>query len=95
VEPPVAVKVALYGALTIPDGKDVVVIVRLGGVSVTVAVADFVVSAALVAIIDTVCREASELGAVYKPLGEMAPTKGLNVQVTAVLVVPETDARNC
>ena len=67
----------------------------MGGVSETVAVAVFAVSAALVAITVTVCGEAMEVGAVYKPLVERVPTKGLSVQVTAVLVVPKTDAMNC
>lgn len=70
-------------------------IVRAGGVSVTAAMAVFVVSAALVAITVTACGEVMELGAVYKPLVEMTPTEGLSAQVTAVLVVPETDAVNC
>jgi hypothetical protein len=65
------------------------------GTNVTAALAVLVVSAALVAVTMTVCGEVSKLGAVYKPLLETVPTAGLSDQVTAVFVLPATDAVNC
>jgi hypothetical protein len=61
----------------------------------TVAVAVFVVSATLVAVMVTVCEDVIELGAVYNPEGEIVPTGELSDQVTAVFVVPDTEAVNC
>ena len=69
--------------------------VTTGGWSVTVAVAVLVLSAELAAVTVTVCAEASDAGAVYKPLVEMLPTEGLIDHVTAVFVDPVTDAVNC
>lgn len=64
------------------------------GVSCTVAVADFVGSATLVAVMVTVCGELIEAGAVYRPLTSV-PTAGFIDQVTAVFVLPVTVAVNC
>ncbi len=61
-----------------------------GALTVTVAKADFVVSATLVAL--TVYVPAVE-GAVYRPLVETVPP--LADQVAAVLLVPLTVAENC
>jgi hypothetical protein len=61
-----------------------------GAVTVTVADADFVASATLVAV--TVYVPADE-GAVYSPLEDTLPPEA--DQVTAVLLVPETFAVNC
>jgi hypothetical protein len=74
------------------------VIVTGGAVTVTAALADFVVSATLVAV--TECAPAVA-GAVYSPVAETVPTAALppitvsTDQVTAVFVVPVTDAWNC
>src|SRR5579863_8351006 len=65
------------------------------GLRVTVAVADLVVSATLVAVMVTVCAEEIVPGAVYKPLLDSVPANGLMLQVTAVLLVPVTVAVNC
>src|ERR1019366_7082014 len=66
------------------------------GCRVTVAVADFVLSATLVAVTVTVWLAGTEAGAVYKPLDVMDPALlGLMVQVTAVLLLPVTVAGNC
>ena len=62
---------------------------------VTVAVADFVVSTTLVAVMVMVCVEVIVAGAVYKPVLLKVPTEGLMLQVTAVLLVPVTVAVNC
>jgi hypothetical protein len=64
------------------------------GLSVTVAVADFVVSAADVAFTLAVETLVTLAGAVYKPLAESVP-KPVHDQVTAVLAVPVTVAVNC
>ena len=58
------------------------------------AVADFVGSATLVAVMVTVCEELIEAGAVYRPLTSV-PTAGFIDQVTAVFVLPVTVAVNC
>src|SRR5262245_17502383 len=58
-----------------------------GGVRVTVALADFVGSATLVAITLTVCSVVTTLGAVYRPAALTVPTAGLSDQVTAVFDV--------
>ena len=62
---------------------------------VTVAVADFVVSATLVAVIVMVWVDLMVAGAVYCPLAESMPTEGFMLQVTAVLLVPVTVAVYC
>ena len=64
-------------------------------VKLTVALADFVGSAVLVAVIVTVWLLVIELGAVYSPKADTAPTVGLRVQMTAVFVVPAMLAVNC
>ena len=65
------------------------------GFRVTVALADFVESAMLVAVTVTVWEPGIEAGAVYRPAEEIVPTDGLIDQVTAVLLVPKTVAVNC
>src|ERR1035437_6726511 len=65
-----------------------------GGVSVTVALADLVGSARLVAFTLTVWELVIEAGAVYRPAVLMLPTSGLSAQVTAVLPVLVTVAEN-
>lgn len=67
-----------------------------GGFKVTVAEADFDVSAVLVAVTVTVCCVARLAGAVYKPDALTLPTPaGLMAQVTVVLANPVTVAVNC
>src|ERR1019366_1849272 len=63
-----------------------------GGLSVTVALADFVGSATLVALTVTAWGLAIEAGAVYRPAAVILPTSGLSDQVTAVLPVLVTVA---
>jgi hypothetical protein len=63
--------------------------------SVTVAVADFVGSAAEVAFTVTIVDAAIDRGAVYKPVEVIFPVGVLNDQVTALLLEPETVAVNC
>ena len=65
-----------------------------GGISVTVAAADFALSAWLVAVTVAVCWLAIMVGAVYRPLALTVPAP-LTVHVTAVLVVFVTVAVNC
>ena len=63
---------------------------------VTVAVPVFVLSATLVAVTVTLCAEATDAGALYKPVGEIDPTpEGVMDQVTAVLLLFVTVAANC
>jgi len=79
------------------------VIARLApNVMVTVAVADFVVSAAATAEIVTVAGLGTAAGAVYKPAEEIEPTvemspntSPLTSQVTALVEPPVTVAVNC
>jgi hypothetical protein len=61
-----------------------------GGFSVTVAWADFVVSATEVAITITLCVDVIVAGAWYNPEVETVPNGALNDQVTPVFVVPPT-----
>ena len=66
------------------------------GIRVTVAKADLLVSAWLVAVTVTVCCAEIVAGAVYSPDALTVPTPaGLIVQVTAVLLVFVTVAVNC
>ena len=58
----------------------------------TVAVADLVGSAALVAVTVTVWEPEIEAGAVYRPAALMLPRAGVSDQVTAVLLVLVTVA---
>jgi hypothetical protein len=89
VVPPVAPRAAPYPEPVFPPGREVVVIVRLPLVAVTVtaAVAFFVLSATLVAVTETDVV-ALTVGAVKAPAVEMLPA--LAVHVTAVLLVPVT-----
>src|ERR1017187_7259236 len=68
-------------------------------VMVTLAEADSVGSAPLVAVTVTVWEPEIEAGAVYRPAEEMAPTDGLIAHVTAFLtrprLLPETVVVNC
>jgi hypothetical protein len=66
-----------------------------GGTSVTVALVDFVRSAALVAVTVTDCALVIEDGAVYRPEMEIVPTTGFRPHVTPVFEVPVTDVVNC
>ena len=60
------------------------------------ALADFVVSATLVAVTITLCCVVRVAGAVYNPVLLIVPTFGLSVQVTAVFPDPPlTVAVNC
>ena len=61
----------------------------------TNAVADFVGSATLVAVIATVEFELIVAGAVYRPLVLNVPTDGLMDHVTATLPLHATNAENC
>src|SRR5438445_8613060 len=65
------------------------------GLSVTVAVADLVESATLVAVRVMVWEEEIVPGAVYKPLVVRVPVVGLMLPFTVVLLVPVTVAVNC
>jgi hypothetical protein len=69
-----------------------VTVTLTGGFRVTVAVADLVGSATLVAFTVTVWELTIEAGAVYRPAALMLPTAGLSDHVTAVLLVPVTVA---
>ena len=60
----------------------------------TVTLADFEVSATLVAVMVTDGEELAMAGAVYSPL-DRVPTEGVMDQVTAVLELPVTLAVNC
>jgi hypothetical protein len=72
-----------------------------GGTRVTVAVADAVVLAAEVTLTVTCAGVGIVAGAVYKPAEDTVPhveplqPLPLTLQVTPMLVVPLTDARNC
>src|SRR5262245_52338155 len=67
-----------------------------GGLSVTLAFADLVESAMLVAVTITVCCAAMVACAVSSPAAELVPAlAGLMPQVTAVLPLPVTVALNC
>ncbi len=65
------------------------------GVRLIVAVADFVGSTMLVALIVTDWVLVTVDGAVYRPVLDSVPTAGLRDQVTLVFVVPVTVAVNC
>ena len=75
-------------SVTLPGVIDIVT----GSLSCTVAVAIFEMSATLVAVTRTVCGVVIVAGAVYTPLDEMLPKMGLIFQVTALFVLPVTDA---
>ena len=61
----------------------------------TVAVADLLLSATLVALTVTVCGVVTLAGAVYSPVLEIVPTLGLTDHVTAVFGAFATVAENC
>src|SRR5579872_5481105 len=62
-----------------------------GGVSPTMALAVFVVSAALVAVTVTTCVELADAGAVYRPVALRLPTfAGVADHVTDVLLLKVT-----
>src|ERR1039458_9453269 len=73
----------------------------VGTLTVTIADADLVESAVLVAVTATLLGLGTVAGAGYKPLAEIVPTGGLapampfTLHVTAVFVVPVTVAVNC
>jgi hypothetical protein len=96
--PPVADTLYEYNVLTCALGTDVVAIVSVLGAGVeaalteTLALAFFVESAALVAVIVTLVL-AETAGAVNIPVEEIEPA--LADQLTEVLVVPRTLAANC
>lgn len=58
------------------------------------ALADFVGSATLVAVIVTACAELISEGAVYKPFNKL-PNEGVMDQFTDVFELPVTVAVNC
>ena len=67
-----------------------------GGVTPITALADFVASAALVAVTVRTCVELTEVGAVYSPVASMLPTPaGVADHVTDVLLLNVTVAVNC
>jgi hypothetical protein len=66
-----------------------------GGIKVTIAEAETVGSAWLVAVTVTVCCDVTLAGAVYKPEELIVPTDGLIDQLTAVLLAFVTVAENC
>src|SRR5215471_18256357 len=66
-----------------------------GGMSVIVALADLVGSAALVAVTITACCDPIDAGAVYRPAALTVPTLGAIDHVTALLLLPVTVALNC
>src|SRR5690242_8776164 len=92
--------VKLYTVPTVPPGRAVVVIV-IAAPTVTVDVANAVLSAELVALTVTVDGLGGVAGAVYKPLEEMVPavefppTTPFTAQITAVFEVLVTVAVNC
>jgi hypothetical protein len=71
------------------------VIVSGGGASEITAAADFVLSAALIAVTVTDVADETVAGAEYRPAAEIVPTAGLTDQVTAAFVVPVTVTVNC
>jgi len=67
-----------------------------GGLKVTIAVPNLVLSVTLVAVTVTVCELPIDAGAVYSPALVIVPAfvVGVMLQVTAVLLVPATEALN-
>lgn len=78
-----------------PSGRVLVVIVSGGGANEIMAAADFVLSAALVAVTVTEVADETVVGAEYSPALEIVPTAGFSDHVTVVFVVPVTAAVNC
>lgn len=70
-------------------------VTETGGWKVTVAVADLVLSAWLVAVTAMVCRVAVVTGAVYRPEVVIEPTSGLMDQLTALFAALVATAVNC
>ena len=68
---------------------------RSAGSSATMAVADRVGSATLVAVTETACGVVIVAGAMYKPELEMLPTAGSTDQTTSLLLVPVMVTVNC
>lgn len=64
------------------------------GWRLTRALANFVVSATLMAVMVTVWEEDITAGAVYRPL-VIEPMAGFKFHVTAGFTAPETDGENC
>jgi hypothetical protein len=64
------------------------------GLSVTVALADLLGSAMLVALTVTVWEFVIEAGALYRPVAVMLPTGGVSDQMTVPLPVLVTVAEN-
>ena len=88
-----AVKVALWPPWSDALAGDTLRVTAGGGVAirVTSALAVLVGSATLDTVNVTVCRLGTVAGAVYSPL-TMVPTAGTSDQVSAVLLVPVTEA---
>jgi len=61
----------------------------------TVAVADLLPSATLVALTVTVCGLATFSGAMYSPVLEIVPTLGLADHITSVFAAFDTVSENC
>ena len=96
VVPPFALIVYAYDAPDCAPGTEDVVmvngVVTTAGFTETLALAFFVVSAALVTVMVTVALEVT-VGAVNIPFPEIDPAEADHV--TDVLLVPWTEARNC
>jgi hypothetical protein len=90
VPPTVAVNVWLCdGSKDTEDGVSETV---TGEVSITVAIADFVESATLVAVTVTISVPVIEAGAVYRPSAAMRPIMGLRDQVKSVFGPSQAEA---
>jgi hypothetical protein len=89
---PVTVAVKVRFCNGCKDTEDGVSETVTGGSKVTVAVANLVGSATLVAVTATVWELEIEAGAVYRPAAVMLPTTGLSDHVTAALLVLVTVA---
>ena len=90
----VAVNWVLCDAVRVAVGGLTPTLTLPGGASWTVALADLVPSATLVAVIVTDCALLITDGAVYNPFDRL-PTEGVKDQVTAVFALPVTVAVNC
>jgi hypothetical protein len=88
----VAVNCLLCDAVRVADNGLILMLTM--GVSWTVALADLVESATLVAVIITDCALLMTDGAVYNPFDKL-PTEGFMDQVTEVVELPVTVAANC
>src|ERR1035437_5390574 len=86
--PTVTVKFWVWAAARVAESG--VSEIVTGGVSVTVALADLVGSAALVAFTVTACVVAMVAGAAYRPAAEIVPIGELSDQVTLMLALPST-----